>query len=259
MRAGITVSNSNDFSRPADFKVNQIVGIRNNTALQVGDCHGDDAQVFSIGIDNPAVRREFDSCGSASAFYFFVCNELAIFISSGHECAGGIRHYPLQVRIPWHSFSAEAFTVQEEFNVVQIAEASDINLFAFLTAPVPMRQKVEDGLVAPPGLIVEVVVLGKSSKVNRAVIRDDVGPAVLATIVKAGPGKSAGEPRSSGIVRPPLFSGARIFAREVLLVIVSRLIASLLVDLVNSTGGDNAGRFCADVWLLWMRRVILVH
>ena len=44
---------------------------------------------------------------------------------------------------------------------------------AFALLPVPMRKQMQDGLIAPPGFVIEVVVLGEAAHVQDAELRVD--------------------------------------------------------------------------------------
>src|SRR5437867_7595379 len=79
----------------------------------------------------------------------------------------------------------------------------------FTLLPVPMRKQMKYRLIAPPRLVVEVVVLGKAAHVHDAELRVDRGPAVrsrLAAIIESSPGESACQPFASRIELPPLLS-----------------------------------------------------
>ena len=67
-------------------------------------------------------------------------------------------------------------------------------------------KRCSTGLVAPPRLVVVVVVLRKAARVHHAEVRADARPLVrrrLAAIVEAGPDEAAGEPGARREVRPP--------------------------------------------------------
>src|SRR5580692_6161637 len=84
----------------------------------------------------------------------------------------------------------------------------DSDLFALHAGPVPVRKKMQHGLLSPPRLVVVEGVFGKSAGVDDAVLRADVGPAVgrgLAAIVEAGPHEAAGQPGAGVAETPPAF------------------------------------------------------
>src|SRR6266478_9125609 len=68
---------------------------------------------------------------------------------------------------------------------------------------------MENCFVAPLCLVIMKIVLGEAAGIHDAEMRVDTWPLVrrgLAAIIKAGPGKSAGHPRTLGINGPPIFS-----------------------------------------------------
>ena len=75
----------------------------------------------------------------------------------------------------------------------------DVDLLAFPARPVPVRKQVQHGLLAPPGLVIEEIVLRKAAGVHDAEVRGDARPGVerrrLAAIVEARPHEAAGDER----------------------------------------------------------------
>src|SRR5215471_11988370 len=93
--------------------------------------------------------------------------------------------------------------------------APDVNFLAVFVsaAPVPVRQKMQHGLVGPPGLIVEVVVFRKTAGIENTKMGTDARPVIrgwFTTIVKAGPGKGAGDKGPLGIDLPPSLRAERV-------------------------------------------------
>src|ERR1022692_186446 len=74
----ITVSNPNYLFPSGDVETDQILRNRNDSALCVGDCHGDDTEVFAIGINRAPVGREFNRRGSTSGLDLFLGHQLAV-------------------------------------------------------------------------------------------------------------------------------------------------------------------------------------
>src|SRR6266851_7232871 len=121
---------------------------------------------------------------------------------------------------------------------------------AFL--PVPVRKKMQDGILPPPSLVVIEVVFREAAHVNDAELRVDGWPTIwsgLPTIVEAGPGKATGEPFTSGVELPPLFGKFR--PRSVVQIVGADPVAKL-VGLIDAARGNCACGFRADARRLRM-------
>src|SRR4030095_7624779 len=66
----------------------------------------------------------------------------------GNQAPRGVRHLPLQVSVERHPLLADGGFVQEELDLVAVAVDPDVNVLAFLSWPVPVREHVEYRLVA---------------------------------------------------------------------------------------------------------------
>src|SRR5689334_16126447 len=96
---------------------------------------------------------------------------------------------------------AQALAVQEQLDPLGVAVDPDIDRLPLLARPVPVRQQVGNGLIAPPGPVIVVAVLGEAADVQDAEVRVDAGPAVrrrLAFVVETGPDEAAGDERALG-------------------------------------------------------------
>src|SRR5690348_15260590 len=108
----------------------------------------------------------------------------------------------------WLNFlAALTLAIQEELHFIKIRMHPNANDLTFPLFPVPVRKQMQDGLTSPPSLVVEVVVLGKTTHVYDAELRVDRRPAVwrrLAAIIEASPSKATRQPFASRIEFPPL-------------------------------------------------------
>src|SRR5208282_2398764 len=90
--------------------------------------------------------------------------------------------------------AANTLTVHHEFHFVQVRVNPDWNLVAFSAVPVPVREQMQRGLLAPPRFVIVKVVLRETAHVQNAELRVNRGPAIggwLTTIVETSPGEPA--------------------------------------------------------------------
>ena len=110
------------------------------------------------------------------------------------------------MRVAGHVTRTERAAVQEELHAFEVGVAPDVDLLSLAAAPVPVRKEVQDGVVAPPRLVVVEVVLREAADVQDAEVRVDARPFVgrrLAAVIEAGPDEAAGEPETDGVMAPP--------------------------------------------------------
>src|SRR5437773_1660903 len=105
-------------------------------------------------------------------------------------------------------FRSQTRAVQKQLHAIEIGETPDVDFLTLSAAPVPVRKQMQYGFRSPPRLVIVENVFGEAAGVQRAEVRTDTGPAVrrrLATIIKSGPGKGAGEKGAFSENLPPSF------------------------------------------------------
>src|SRR5215469_8561745 len=110
------------------------------------------------------------------------------------------------------------------------------DLFAFALFPIPVGKQVQHRFLAPPGFVVEKIVLWKATCVDDAKLGADRRPAIrrgFAAVVEASPGEATREPFPGGIEFPPLLCQLR--PRRMVQVISAHPITEL-VGFVNAAG-----------------------
>src|ERR1039458_5315401 len=157
-------------------------------ALRVLHFHGEHRNVLAIGVDLLAVGGEHEFGGRAYRVAALCKYLLAALEAPRFDVTGRVRHVPGEVAVLRHVLRAKALAITEQFHSVHVRIDPDGDLLAFQTRPIPVREYVQYRLRGPPGLEVEEAVFGESARVDNAVLRADVGPAVrrrLAAVVEA--------------------------------------------------------------------------
>src|SRR5579885_2325664 len=153
------------------------------------------------------------------------------------------------MRVFLNGLFAETFAIQEQFNFVIVAVTPDVDLLAFFSSPVPVRENVQCRNAFPPGLIIIIVVLWESARVHNSEVRTDARPVVwgrLPAIIESGPDKTACQKRALVIDFPPEF-GCRAPARSVK--IISADVTTLLIIFIDAPCSNRTGGFGTDHWL----------
>ncbi len=152
-----------------------------------------------------------------------------------------------------HVLCAETCPVQEQFHAGGVAVGPDINRLAFFAGPVPVRQDMDNRLVAPDGLVIVIVVFGEAALVHDAEVGIDAGPAKgrrLAFVIKAGPDKAAGDKGPVGDGLPGIFRRLRpgrridIIGADIAFCLVA-LVAIPFIRGINAARADRAAGLAA--------------
>ncbi|HZV34754.1 MAG TPA: hypothetical protein VFB72_09305 [Verrucomicrobiae bacterium] len=154
------------------------------------------------------------------------------------------------MRILGHLFFAQAFSVQEQFELLAVAESPYVNFLTFFARPIPVREQMQNNFLAPAGLQIIENIFGKSAGVHDPVVGTDVRPVErgrLAAVIKSRPQKHSGNPWARRIIFYGFFG---------------RMTAARFLDIVSRKRGVgilvNAARvlrrafLSADAWFLRM-------
>src|SRR5450432_3325150 len=109
------------------------------------------------------------------------------------------------MRISRHAFFTEAHVIEKKFDLIAIAVAPDSDFLTFFSRPIPVREKMDDRLIAPPRFVIVIIIFRKPAGIHHTKLRADGGPIEgrwLAAIIKTGPDESAFEKFSGSIKRP---------------------------------------------------------
>src|ERR1700683_5607141 len=245
----IAVAYSDDFARPIDREGYFVLCDRHEAALRVHHTDRYHRDVFAVAIDRAAVRRELYAGRITGGFDALFSTRFATIEAARHQSARRIRHLPLEVRIAPHRLPAEARAIQQQLDLFAVAVHPHFNWRALSTTPIPVRQHVHHGLRRPPRLVIEKIVFGEAAGVHDSKVRTDTRPRVgrrLAAIIESGPHKSARDPRTHAIIRPPFFRAASVAGP---VPVVGADVAPLFVIFINAARAKCAGLLATDARL----------
>jgi hypothetical protein len=127
-----------------------VIRARHGSPLIVDDPDRDDTEISAVRVQRFAIRLEHDACGSARRFPPSREDQLAVAIASRLQNAGRELHLPLRMPVARHGTPTEAATVEQQLDAFEVRVTPHLDLLSGL--PVPMRQEVQGGRVAPlPG------------------------------------------------------------------------------------------------------------
>ena len=206
-RGGIAIANGVECGGTSHLKFERVVGIGAESAVFVGEAHGDECEVATVGGDGAAVGCELEFGWFSSGFYRLFASLIALFVIYHHfNFALFVFHVlPAQtvaVEAAVFVFGDAALTLAVHKQlcrwVVGVAiHWSDLPL---ASCPSPVGKQVDGVLILVPVAAVEVeAVFWKSGKVNDAKVAAATWPILVvwrrfAEVVETRPHKFASHP-----------------------------------------------------------------
>ena len=170
MTRGITIAHPDDLSRPLQRKADCAAAVWHNDAMVVRDLYGDDRDVFAIRLDAIAIGDQQKSRRFSGRINSTFRNLFACCIAARSEHAGLILCSPFQMTVVRHLLFAKTLLIEQQFDLFTIAVHSHFRFLSFLAYPIPIRNNVHNGVLAPPGFQVIINVLGKAAHVKDSVL-----------------------------------------------------------------------------------------
>ena len=95
--AGITVPHADDLSGTFGGKMDLVLRYRHYAALRIDGGNREDAYVFAISVDRPAIRGELNASGVTGRFHFRLCDDVAGFVITFRaQSSRRVFHLPAQ-------------------------------------------------------------------------------------------------------------------------------------------------------------------